>query len=124
MSSPTPSPATGGTAAASARPAFGASGARQVRAHVGAGRGCGAQLALNLLVTLQSVSRASLGLGAGKRAPVRRVWPVTLRAASVGSSVPLAITDRTVAKVRGWPQASHAQVGPMSVTWLAAIGPR
>ena len=56
---------------------------------------------------LQSASGASLGQGAGRRAPAPRAWPATLSAASVGSSVPLATTGRTAAKVSG----PSAQVG-------------
>lgn len=51
---------------------------------------------------LQSASPASSGPGAGRRVPVLRARPVTLSAASVGSSVLPATGGRTVAKVSGW----------------------
>lgn len=52
---------------------------------------------------LQSVSLAFSGRGVGRHVSVPRAWPVTLSAASVGSSVLLAIEGRIVTKVSGWP---------------------
>lgn len=101
VSSRTRVPVIGGTAAAPARPASGASGARTVSAGVCGGRAPGPAEPCRPFSSrpLQSVSRAPLGWGAGRRAPALWAQPVTPSAVSVGSSVRLATAGRTVTKV-------------------------
>lgn len=87
-----------GMAAVPARRASGASGARM------------------------SASRASLGQGAGRRAPAPRAWPATLSVASVGSSVPLVTTGRTAAKSAQQGRLARTAQAPAPVGTPPATG--